>query len=137
MKIMVSACLAGENCKYNGGNNQNEKVLQLMRKNEVIVVCPEQLGGLPTPRVPAEIRDGVVTAKDGRIVDAEFRTGAAKCLEIALRPSCGVKQRYDGTFTGKLVNGAGVAAQLLMENGFLVIDVEDLREDEESVNEQR
>ena len=148
MKIMVSACLAGENCKYNGGNNQNEKVLQLMRKNEVIVVCPEQLGGLPTPRVPSEIRDGVVTAKDGRIVDAEFRTGAAKCLEIALRerpdliilqsrsPSCGVKQRYDGTFTGKLVNGAGVAAQLLMENGFLVIDVEDLREDEESVNEQ-
>ena len=154
MKIMVSACLAGENCKYNGGNNQNEKVLQLMRKNEVIVVCPEQLGGLPTPRVPAEIRDGVVTAKDGRIVDAEFRTGAAKCLEIALRerpdliilqsrsPSCGVKQRYDGTFTGKtftgkLVNGAGAAAQLLMENGFLVIDVGDLREDEESVNEQR
>ena len=149
MKIMVSACLAGENCKYNGGNNQNEKVLQLMRKNEVIVVCPEQLGGLPTPRVPAEIRDGVVTAKDGRIVDAEFRTGAAKCLEIAFRekpdliilqsrsPSCGVKQRYDGTFTGKLVNGAGAAAQLLMENGFLVIDVEDLREDEESVNEQR
>ena len=87
MKIMVSACLAGENCKYNGGNNQNEKVLQLMRKNEVIVVCPEQLGGLPTPRVPAEIRDGVVTAKDGRIVDAEFRTGAAKCLEIASAPA--------------------------------------------------
>ena len=149
MKIMVSACLAGENCKYNGGNNQNEKVLQLMRKNEVIVVCPEQLGGLPTPRVPSEIRDGVVTAKDGRIVDAEFRTGAAKCLENALRerpdliilqsrsPSCGVKQRYDGTFTGKLVNGAGVAAPPLLENGFLVIDVEDLREDEESVNEQR
>ena len=138
MKIMVSACLAGENCKYNGGNNQNEKVLQLMRKNEVITVCPEQLGGLPTPRVPAEIRDGVVTAKDGRIVDAEFRTGAAKCLEIALRerpdliilqsrsPSCGVKQRYDGTFTGKLVNGAGVTAQLLMENGFRCIDAEDL-----------
>ena len=82
---MVSACLAGENCKYNGGNNRNEKVLQLMEENEVITVCPEQMGGLPTPRVPSEVRDGVVTARDGRIVDKEFRAGAAKCLEIALR----------------------------------------------------
>ena len=85
MKIMVSACLAGENCKYNGGNNRNEKILQLMRENEVITVCPERMGGLPTPRVPSEIREGVVTARDGRIVDAQFRDGAAKCLEIAKR----------------------------------------------------
>ena len=138
MKIMVSACLAGENCKYNGGNNRNEKILQLMLENEVITVCPEQMGGLPTPRVPSEIRNGVVTAKDGRIVDQEFRTGAAKCLEIARReqpdlivlqsrsPSCGVKQRYDGSFSGKLVDGPGVTAELLMENGFRVIDVENL-----------
>ena len=137
---MVSACLAGENCKYNGGSNRNRKVLQLMEENEVITVCPEQMGGLPTPRVPSEIRNGVVTAKDGRVVDAEFRAGAAKCLEIAMReqpdlivlqsrsPSCGVKQRYDGTFTGTLVDGAGVTAQILMENGFRVIDVEDLAE---------
>ena len=138
MKIMVSACLAGENCKYNGGNNRNEKILQLMADNEVVTVCPEQMGGLPTPRVPAEICDGVVTAKDGRIVDDEFRAGAAKCLEIALKeqpdliilqsrsPSCGVKERYDGSFSGKLTKGAGVTAQLLMEKGFRVIDVEDL-----------
>ena len=138
MKIMISACLAGEDCKYNGGNNRNEKVLQLMTGNEVIIVCPERMGGLPTPRVPSEIKDGVVTAKDGRIVDAEFRAGAAKCLEIALReqpdlivlqsrsPSCGVKQRYDGTFSGTLVDSAGVTAELLMKNGFQVIDVEDL-----------
>ena len=138
MKIMVSACLTGENCKYNGGNNRNEKVLQLMTEHEVISVCPEQMGGLPTPRVPSEIRDGVVTARDGRIVDAEFRAGAAKCLETAMReqpdlivlqsrsPSCGVKQRYDGTFTGTLVDGAGVTAQLLMDHGFHCIDVEDL-----------
>ena len=138
MKIMVSACLAGENCKYNGGNNRNEKVLQLMEGNEVITVCPEQMGGLPTPRVPSEIRDGVVTAEDGRVVDEEFRAGAAKCLEIALReqpdlivlqsrsPSCGVKQRYDGTFTGTLRDGSGVTAELLMENGFRCVDVEDL-----------
>ena len=138
MKIMVSACLAGENCKYNGGNNRNEKVLQLTEGNEVITVCPEQMGGLPTPRVPSEIRDGEVTAEDGRIVDEEFRAGAAKCLEIALReqpdlivlqsrsPSCGVKQRYDGTFTGTLRDGSGVTAELLMENGFRCVDVEDL-----------
>ena len=138
MKIMVSACLAGENCKYNGGNNQNEKVLQLMAENEVILVCPEQLGGLPTPRVPSEIKDGVVTSRDGRIVDAQFRAGAEKCLEIAMlekpeliilqsrSPSCGIKQRYDGTFTGTLTEGPGVTAQLLLENGFRCVDVEDL-----------
>ena len=73
MKIMVSACLAGENCKYNGGNNRNKKVLRLMEENEVITVCPEQMGGLPTPRVPSEVRDGVVTARDGRIVDKDVR----------------------------------------------------------------
>ena len=138
MKIMVSACLTGKNCKYNGGNNKNEKVLQLMEGNEVITVCPEQMGGLPTPRVPSEIRDGVVTAKDGRNVDKEFRAGAEKCLQIALKekpdlivlqsrsPSCGVRQRYDGTFTGALLDGAGVTAQLLMEHGFRCVDAEDL-----------
>ena len=148
MKNMVSACLAGENCKYNGGNNRNGKILQLMAENEVITVCPEQLGGLPTPRVPSEIKDGVVTAGDGRIVDKEFRTGAAKCLEIAMRekpdlivlqsrsPSCGVKQRYDGTFTGTLADGSGVAAQLLMENGFRCVDVEDLPEILVEINAQ-
>ena len=136
---MVSACLAGENCKYDGGNNRNEKVLRLMAENDVIRVCPEQLGGLPTPRVPSEIREGIVTARDGRIVDREFRAGAQRCLEIALRerpdliilqsrsPSCGVKQRYDGTFSGTLTYGAGVTAELLMENGFRCIDVEDLK----------
>lgn len=138
MKIMVSACLAGENCKYNGGNNRNEKVLRLMSELEVITVCPEQMGGLPTPRVPSEVKDGIVTARDGRNVDREFRTGASKCLEIALReqpdlivlqsrsPSCGVKQRYDGSFTGKLVDAPGLTAQLLMENGFRCVDAEDL-----------
>ena len=138
MKIMVSACLAGENCKYNGENNRNEMVLQMMSEHEAITVCPEQMGGLPTPRVPSEVKDGLVTARDGRNVDREFRTGAAKCLEIALReqpdlivlqsrsPSCGVKQRYDGSFTGKLVDAPGVTAQLLMENGFRCVDVEDL-----------
>ncbi|MBR0381260.1 MAG: DUF523 domain-containing protein [Eubacterium sp.] len=137
-KILVSACLTGENCKYNGGNNRNKMILQMMRDHKIIPVCPEQLGGLPTPRLPSEIRDGLVTAKDGRIVDAEFRAGAAKCLEIAMReqpdliilqprsPSCGVKQRYDGTFSGILTDGPGITAQLLMKKGFRCIDVEDL-----------
>ena len=138
MKIMVSACLTGENCKYNGGNNRNEKIIRMMKENEVIAVCPERMGGLSIPRVPSEIRDGVAIAKDGRNVDMEFRAGAAKCLETAMRekpdlivlqsrsPSCGVKQRYDGTFSGRLIDGTGIAAQLLMENGFKCIDVEDL-----------
>ena len=111
---------------------------RLMERFQLIPICPEQMGGLPTPRVPSEIRDGKVTTSDGRIVDDEFRTGAAKCLKIAIHeqpdlivlqsrsPSCGVKQRYDGTFTGTLVDGAGVTAQLLMENGFRCVDVEDL-----------
>ena len=89
-------------------------------------------------RVPSEIKDGVVTSRDGRIVDSQFRTGAEKCLEIAMRekpelivlqsrsPSCGIKQRYDGTFTGTLTDGPGVTAKLLMENGFRCVDVEDL-----------
>ncbi len=138
MKIMVSACLAGENCKYNGGNNRSEKVLRLMEGNETVTVCPEQLGGLPTPRTPSEIRDGVVTAKDGQVTDPMFRAGAAKCLEIARRekpdlvvlqsrsPSCGVRQRYDGTFSGTLIDGPGVTAELLIENGFRCVDAGEL-----------
>lgn len=138
MKIMVSACLAGENCKYNGGNNRNEKVLSLMKDNEVITICPEVMGGLPTPRVPSEIKNEIVTAKDGKNVDREFRRGARMSLSLALKekpdliilqsrsPSCGVKQRYDGSFTGTLINRPGVTAELLMSCGFRVLDVEDL-----------
>ena len=138
MKIMVSACLTGKNCKYNGENNRNEKVLALLEGNEVITVCPEQMGGLPTPRTPSEVRDGIVTMRDGTDVDREFRRGAEMCLETAMRerpdlivfqsrsPSCGPKQRYDGTFTGTLVDKPGITAELLMEHGFHVTDVEDL-----------
>lgn len=138
MKIMVSACLLGENCKYNGGNNRSEKVFKYIEGHEVISVCPECLGGLPTPRVPAEIVDGAVINKAGENVDAEFRKGARMVLEIACKeqidlailqsrsPSCGVKQIYDGTFSGKRIDGQGVFASLLKKNGFKMIDVEDL-----------
>ena len=141
MKIMVSACLIGENCKYNGKNNKNEKVLALLEGNEVIPICPEVMGGLPIPRVPAEVVRDVVTTRDGRVVDQEFRRGARLSLAIAQRekpdliilqsrsPSCGARQRYDGTFTGTLIDRPGVTAELLIENGFQPVDVGDLPSD--------
>lgn len=135
---MASACLLGENCKYSGGNNENAKVTAFVRGHTVIPVCPEVLGGLPTPRTPAEIVGDVVTTKDERSVDDEFRRGAALALAIARReqpdvivlqsrsPSCGVKQIYDGSFTGKKIDGQGVFAALAVREGFHVIDAEDL-----------
>lgn len=135
---MVSACLMGENCKYNGGNNLNEKVLNYVKGHQIITVCPEVMGGLPIPRIPAEIVNNIVTAKDGRNVDKEFRTGAEMALQIAKEnqvelvilqsrsPSCGPKQIYDGSFSGKKIDGQGVFAKMLIENGFQVVDVEDL-----------
>ena len=138
MKIMVSACLLGENCKYSGGNNRSEKVLAYVAGHEVIPVCPEVMGGLPTPRVPAEIVHGTVVNKAGVNVDREYRLGAQKALGIAKEnridlailqsrsPSCGVKEIYDGTFSGKRIPGQGVTAKLLMDNGFRVMDAEEL-----------
>lgn len=140
MKILVSACLLGKNCKYNGGNNLNQSVLGFIEGHEVIGVCPEQLGGLSTPRLPAEIVDGVVTNKDGVSVDAEFRKGAQSALAAALEnkvdlailqsrsPSCGVKEIYDGSFSGKKIKGQGVFAKLLSAHGIKVLDAEDVAE---------
>lgn len=138
MKIAVSACLLGENCKYNGGNNYSEKVSEYIKGHEVISVCPEVLGGLPTPRIPAEIVDGVVTNKEGISVDKEFRLGAKLaldkiksekvelCILQSRSPSCGAKEIYDGSFSGKKIKGLGVFAKLLIDEGIKVIDVEDL-----------
>ena len=138
MKILVSACLLGKNCKYNGGNNLNQGVLEFIEGHEVIGVCPEQLGGLSTPRLPAEIVDGVVTNKEGVSVDAEFRKGAQTALAAALEnkvdlailqsrsPSCGVKEIYDGSFSGKKIKGQGVFAKLLSAHGIKVLDAEDV-----------
>ncbi|MBS1361097.1 DUF523 domain-containing protein [Phascolarctobacterium succinatutens] len=140
MKILVSACLLGKNCKYNGGNNLNQSVLGFIEGHEVIGVCPEQLGGLSTPRLPAEIVDGVVTNKEGVSVDNEFRKGAQEALAVALEnkvdlailqsrsPSCGVKEIYDGSFSGKKIKGQGVFAKLLSARGIKVLDAEDVAE---------
>lgn len=140
MKILVSACLLGKNCKYNGGNNLNQNVLDFIEGHEVIGVCPEQLGGLSTPRLPAEIVEGLVTNKEGISVDAEFRKGAQTALAVALEkkvdlailqsrsPSCGVKEIYDGSFSGKKIKGQGVFAKLLTVHGIKVLDAEDVAE---------
>ena len=138
MVIGVSACLLGENCKYSGGNNYSERVMEYIKGHEVVSICPEVLGGLPIPRDPAEIVDGVVKHKDGSSVDKEFRDGAKKALEIlkdkgaefvilqSRSPSCGVDSIYDGTFSGKLIPGNGVFVELLKSEGLKVIDVENL-----------
>lgn len=140
MKILVSACLLGKNCKYNGGNNLNQGVLDFIEGHEVIGVCPEQLGGLSTPRLPAEMVEGIVTNKEGISVDAEFRKGAQTALAVALEnkvdlailqsrsPSCGVKEIYDGSFSGKKIKGQGVFAKLLSARGIKVLDAEDVAE---------
>lgn len=141
MKIMISRCLLGENCKYNGGNNYHAGVVSLGEKHDIIPICPEVMGGLPTPRVPAEIgSDGKVYAKDGRCVDEAFCLGASLSLDLARReqpdlcilqprsPSCGVHQHYDGSFSGKRVPGPGVTAKLLMANGFTCIEPDEIEE---------
>ena len=135
---MVSACLLGENCKYSGGNNYNENVLAFVQGHDVIRVCPEVMGGLPTPRVPSEIHQGIVINKEGVTVDRQFRAGAKECLAIALKeqpelvifkarsPSCGKRQHYDGTFSGTLTDGPGITAALLLEHGFCIIEEDEI-----------
>ena len=138
IKIAVSACLLGTNCKYNDGNNYSEKVIEYIKGHEVVSVCPEVLGGLPTPRESAEIVNGKVSHKDGTSVDKEFRRGAETAMEIikeqqadfvilqSRSPSCGVNTIYDGSFSGKIISGQGVFANLLQKNGIKVIDIADL-----------
>lgn len=138
MKILVSACLLGRNCKYNGGNNYSERLVRYLQGREVVEVCPEVLAGLGTPRTPIELLDGVVVSRDGNVVDGSVRAAVAQILrdidaldiECAIlksrSPTCGVHQIYDGTFSGVLIDGAGVLAQALMDAGYRVIDVEDI-----------
>ena len=138
LKIAVSACLLGDDCKYNGGNNFSEKVAGFVEGHEVIPICPEVMGGLPTPREPSEIVNGVVRHKDGSSVDAEFRRGAELALKkvtgagaelVILQsrsPSCGVREVYDGTFSGTLISGQDIFAKLLTENNIKVIDVSEI-----------
>ena len=134
-KILISACLTGVNCKYSGGNNKLvDTVLEkLAEKYELIPVCPESDGGLSTPRDPSERRSDKVVSCKGRDVTEEFQRGALIALEKALSndckkalmkelsPSCGSGKIYDGTFTGTVIDGYGVTAELLTKNGIEVI----------------
>jgi len=146
--VIVSACLIGVNCKYNGGSNLNEEVVKMAGEG-VIPVCPEQLGGCTTPRAMTEISCGAggdvldgkcrVVNIDGEDVTHEFIKGAEEVLRIAgitgakkavlksRSPSCGCGLIYDGSFSKKLIEGNGVTAELLLRNGIEVVTEENLK----------
>ena len=138
MKTVISACLLGRNCKYNGGNNYDPKVAAFAEGREVIAVCPEVLAGMGVPRVPMEIREGRLVNRDGVDVDApnrraveiileQLRDEDIECAVLKSRsPTCGVHQIYDGSFSGTLMEGMGILAEALKDAGYLVIDAEDL-----------
>lgn len=137
MKIGVSSCLLGINCKYNGKSNYNESILKLKEKYELVPICPEVLGGLPTPRIPSEIINDKVINKEGIDVTYNYNLGAQKALKIlkdnnisivilkAKSPSCGKNKIYDGTFTSTLIDGNGVTVKLFLENNITVYDEND------------
>ena len=130
--LLVSACLLGEKCRYDGGGKYCTGVVRLAERYEFVPVCPEVLGGMPTPRPPSEILGDRVLAIDGRDVTAQFRLGAERSLALARKagavkallksgsPSCGRGLVHDGLFSGKLVPGNGVTAALLEANGIAV-----------------
>ena len=135
--ILVSACLVGVNCKYSGGNNYNQKIFDLVKEGKAIPICPEQLGGLNTPRKPVELK--VINDKryaidnEGNDLTENFERGALEVLNLAKNlninkailqprsPSCGVNKIYSGNFDNKLVDGNGILAELLKKNGIDVL----------------
>jgi uncharacterized protein YbbK (DUF523 family) len=137
---LISACLAGVNCKYSGGNNDCAWVREFMEGKDYMLFCPEETGGLPTPRPPAEIRDGRVFDKNGKDITDYFIRGANKTMEAAERraaelgqkielaiskansPSCGSGTIYDGTFSGITVKGDGMFVKLLKQRGIPVLN---------------
>lgn len=132
MKLLVSACLLGANCKYSGDHNFCPAVAALAERHTLIPVCPEQLGGLPTPRTPAERVGERVMTEDGRDVTAQYRRGAEEAVKLAKllgaegavlkfrSPSCGCGTIYDGTFSHTRIPGNGVAAQAILDLGLPV-----------------
>ena len=137
-KILISACLVGDNCKYSGGNNLNPKIDALLEKYDLIPFCPEEQGSLPTPRNPSEQRGESVFMDNGKDVTENFLAGAKKALMLCLylkiniavlkerSPSCGTHQIYDGSFSGKVIDGMGVTAKLLKENGIKVYSEDEI-----------
>ena len=137
--IIVSACLLGESCRYDGKSKPCQAVINLKEKYNLIPVCPEVMGGLKTPRNPSEIIGDKVIGKDGRDNTKEYKKGAEIALDIALQngvtkailkaksPSCGKGQIYDGTFSGKLKEGNGITAKLFTENGIEVLTEDEIK----------
>lgn len=145
--VLVSACLLGTSCRYDGRDNKVVSVVEQGKKVHLIPVCPEQMGGLMTPRPPAEIREGRVYAKDGRDVTESFQKGAEEALKLAQlfgcrcailkarSPSCGSGLIYDGTFSGRKTEGDGITAALLKKNGIRVYTEEEI-EKNQRISEQ-
>ena len=137
-KILVSACLLGVDCKYNGGNNYNDKVVEYLKDKEVIPICPEIMGGLSTPRYPSERVSNKVINNQNIDVTNEYTKGAEQALKLAKlfnvkkallkakSPSCGNGKIYDGTFTNTLIDGKGITTELLESNGIEVITEQNL-----------
>lgn len=139
-KILVSACLLGERCRYDGRSKSCDHPLLLKWKSEgrLITVCPEVDGGLPVPREPCERKNGGLFTESGKSFTEEYRRGAQAALKTAYEndvllcilkersPSCGVNEIYDGSFSGRRINGEGVAAELLRERGFAVFSENDI-----------
>lgn len=139
--LLISACLCGENTKYNGGNNKIDRLEELMEKYELIKVCPEVLGGLPTPRVPSEIiDDNLVFNKNGEEVSKNYYEGAMKVLKMVdtlsiskalfkeSSPSCGVHTIYDGTFSHTKISGMGMTTRLLHAYGVKIYSENEIDE---------
>lgn len=132
MNILVSACLLGVACRYDGKSKEVERIKRLISKYNLIPICPEQLGGLPTPRVPSERNGDKVINSEGKDVTCEYKKGAEEALRIAKifncsiailkakSPSCGTGEIYDGSFSKTLTVGNGITADLLLENGIKV-----------------
>ena len=138
MKIAVSACLLGRNCKYNGGNNRSQAVPDFLKGHAAIPVCPEVTGGLPVPRVPVELQNGRAINKNGEDVTVYFRRGveqtmarlSAEGIDLAIlqprSPSCGCREIYDGSFSGKKISGKGLFAQALADAGIPLQSAEEI-----------
>ncbi len=138
--ILVSACLLGENCKYDGGNNYLKKSEELKSLCDIILICPETFGGLKTPRLPSEIKNGRVINSKNKDITNNFYDGAYMTIAIAKEnhvryallkersPSCGVHQIYDGTFTSKKIEGMGITSKLLKENNIKVFSEDEIDE---------
>ncbi|MCR5506212.1 MAG: DUF523 domain-containing protein [Bacilli bacterium] len=139
-KILISACLIGDKCRYDGKSNYNPKIRDLLERYELIPFCPECEGGLKTPRIPAERKGDRVINQEGRDVTHQYEKGAELAFNICLAlkvkvailkensPSCGTHKIHDGTFCGKLIDGMGTTAEYLARKGIKVISENEIDE---------